>query len=145
VSKVVFIYALVSERDGCTLPWYIGQTVDCEHRLQDHLRECEIFKTRQAEWTRKEKADGFQVALRIIEETVKDNAHEREEYWIAKLRQVNPELKNSTAGNAHNGRQKYLLKVQAQQRERLQQDAAWLAQILKTFLPKPARMDGRTK
>ena len=103
------------------------------------------FQDGQAEWTRKEKADGFQVALRIIEETVKDNAHEREEYWIAKLRQVNPELKNSTAGNAHNGRQKYLLKVQAQQRERLQQDAAWLAQILKTFLPKPARMDGRTK
>ena len=132
MSKVVFIYALVSERDGYMLPWYVGQTVDLEHRLQDHVRECEIFKTRQAEWTRKEKVDGFKVMLRILEETTKDGAHECEEYWIAQMRSVNPELKNSTNGNAHRNRKEYLLKKQAQQRERMPADAAWLAQILKT-------------
>jgi hypothetical protein len=70
--------------------------------------------------------------MRILEETVKDSAHEREGYWIAQMRGVNPELRNSTKGNAHTNRKEYLLKKQAQQRERIPVDAAWLGRILKT-------------
>lgn len=132
MSKAVFIYALVSERDGYTLPWYVGQTVDVDVRLEDHLRECEIYKTQQAEWTRNEKTAGYKLATRILEETVKDSANEREAYWIAQMRGVNPDLRNTTKGNAHTNRKEYLLRKQAQQRERIPADAAWLAQILKT-------------
>jgi hypothetical protein len=132
MSKVVFIYAVVSQRDGYTLPWYVGQTVDVDVRLYDLVRECEESETEQALWTRVEKAAAYKLAMRIIEETVKDSAHEREAYWIARMRGVNPELKNSTKGNAHTNRKEYLLKKQSEQRERIPADATWLAQILNT-------------
>lgn len=132
MSNVVFIYAVVTERDGYTLPWYVGQTVDVDIRRNDLVRECEQSETEQALWTRGEKAAGYKLAMKILEETVKGSADEREAYWIARMRGVNPELRNSTKGNAHTNRKEYLLKVQAQQRERIPADAAWLSQILKT-------------
>lgn len=130
MSKTVFIYALVSSRDDFRFPWYVGQTVDCQHRIADHLRECQLFKTAQALWTRQELAEGFKVEIRIIEETDKDSAHDREEFWITTLRKVNKGLKNSTNGNAHRGRKEYLAKVQAAQREQMKGHARWLADLL---------------
>jgi len=129
--ETVFIYALVSERDGYTLPWYIGQTVDVDVRLYDLMRECVDNGTEQGLWTRGEKSDGYKIEMRILEETVKDDANEREAYWIAQMRDVNPRLRNSTKGNAHTNREEYLLKAQARQRERISMHAVWLAQILK--------------
>jgi hypothetical protein len=130
LRKTVFIYALVSSRDGFRLPWYVGQTVDCQHRIADHLRECQQFKTAQAFWTRQELADGFKVEYRIIEETDKDNAHAREEFWITKMSTVNKNLKNSTAGNNHSGREKHLARVQPIQREEMKAHGPWLADLL---------------
>jgi GIY-YIG catalytic domain len=131
MSKTVFIYALVSERDGYTLPWYVGQTVDVDVRLYDLVRDCDENETEQALWTRGEKTGGYNIEMRILEETVKDSAHEREAYWIAQMRAVNAGLRNSTRGNAHTNRKQYLIKKQAQQRQRISADAVWLAQILK--------------
>jgi hypothetical protein len=94
------------------------------------LRECEQFKTAQALWTRVEKAEGFAVEIRIIEETTKDEAHAREEHWILRMRRVNPELKNSTDGNNHRSRKEYLLKVQEKQRAQMAEHAEWLDDLL---------------
>jgi hypothetical protein len=121
--RPIFVYALVSTRDG-GLPWYIGQSVDVFGRLKKHVLSGHVSKV---EWMRAERAAGFEIQARILEECGSQaQANDREAYWIDYFLTINPELLNGTRGG-NPARPAYLQSILDQQRTAMAADAAWLA------------------
>ena len=120
---MIFIYALVSSRDGESTVWYVGQSVDVQARFDKH--QSKISRGRRGRWIQKELAHGFTVRPRLIEECPdKMTANAREAYWIDFFRKLNPQLTNGTS-DPRNRRGTSLSKVVKEQRQRLKQDRKW--------------------
>ena len=125
-ARPIFVYALVSTRDEGRLPWYIGQSVDVFGRLKKHALSGHASKV---EWIRAERAAGFEIQARILEECDSQaGANNREAYWISRFITINPNLLNGTRGGSPT-RPAYLQSILAQQREAMAADTAWLASL----------------
>jgi hypothetical protein len=128
--RAIFIYALVSTRDGGVLPWYVGQSVDVFGRLKKHGLSGHASKVA---WLRAEREAGFEIQARVLEECgSQSQANDREAFWINHFQAINPQLLNGTRGGKP-GRVEYLQSIQAEQRTAMAADAEWL-----TSLEKPA-------
>ena len=131
----IFIYALVSERDGRQMPYYVGQALEPDLRLNvDHLKK--ITNSAKGRWIQKELSAGFAVGFRLLEECPdKATADERECYWIEVFRSHNPDLTNTGSGNkraqAENWKAR-LQKAAVKHRAQLAKDKEWLDGFKKT-------------
>ena len=88
MSHKVYIYGLYSTEDEIIR--YVGKTKTIKIRMAEHRREAKENNTRPKNvWMREVYAKGYDVKLKIIEETNSDEWCEREQYWIAELKESN--------------------------------------------------------
>ncbi|GAA1491476.1 GIY-YIG nuclease family protein [Brachybacterium sacelli] len=91
--KLFRIYALLTP-DRLTAH-YVGQTADALHRrLEDHLRR--PGHSKKADWIRAVRESGDAPQIVLLEEFTgyRQQAYERETYWIRRLRAQGHPLKN---------------------------------------------------
>lgn len=94
---VVSIYALC-QSDGRVR--YVGKTVQKpSRRLIHHINAARRGRRLPVSyWIRKRQASGFRPIVRVLETANSTNWVEREQFWIAFYRSVEPDLLNLTAG-----------------------------------------------
>ena len=84
-QKVFRIYALLTpDRKSAR---YVGQTADTlQNRLEDHLRR--PGRSQKGDWIRAMRARGASPQIVLLEEVLgyRQEAYERETYWIRRLR-----------------------------------------------------------
>jgi hypothetical protein len=124
----IFIYALVSTRDGGNAVWYVGQSVDVQGRFEKHHLKDAKAGRKKASWIRAELEAGFTVYPRVVEECTTANANEREAFWIEFFARTNAGLTNGTNGTGSAQRRRWLDKVAVEQRAQLESDREWLVQ-----------------
>lgn len=88
------IYCLIDPRTNKIR--YVGKADDPDDRLKHHLRERET--THKAKWIVSLKKRGLQPRLAILEEVRPGAWKEREQFWIAYLREQGCDLTNLTKG-----------------------------------------------
>jgi hypothetical protein len=86
----IYIYKLVDPRDGKAR--YVGQTTKPAVRLKGHRSVRCNYST--SKWRDELRVLGLSPKLEVLEETDDGNWHEREQYWISRLRSEGEELFN---------------------------------------------------
>lgn len=96
VLAPVTIYALC-ESDARVR--YVGKTVGTiERRLVDHIQAAKRSRLPVGRWIRKRALIGFRPIIKALEVTGPENWVERERFWIAFYRAVEPDMLNLTDG-----------------------------------------------
>lgn len=98
MATTYLIYAFIDETET---PFYIGKTKDLRQRIKDHKYEIKKGnKLPKYNKVRKLERNGFDFAVKVIEDDIKDSStiDERERYWIKKFRDDGITIYNLTDG-----------------------------------------------
>ncbi|MDX2078988.1 MAG: GIY-YIG nuclease family protein [bacterium] len=95
--EAIYIYAL-KEPLGDKAVRYVGQTASPKKRFFEHLRNNGV-NAQKYKWISKLSSDGFIPMMEILETCNKENASEREAYWIRYYLELENDLVNGAVAS----------------------------------------------
>lgn len=94
-----YIYALVDPRDSVI--YYVGQTINLKHRLNDHIYRSRSSFSKCDEWIVGLKKCGLKPIMIILETVTFDTVDDKEISWIRKLAFLRAPLTNNIHLKSH--------------------------------------------